>query len=110
VFGPYLLRAAVDTVLAVTRTPAVALTALAGYGVGTSTGAVTFNSLLQAHTPPDARGRVFAGFDLIWQLGRLASLGLGGLAADHLGLPAVYAAAAVLLVTAAAIGWTALRH
>lgn len=73
VFGPYLLRAAVDAVLALVRVPAVALGSLGGYGVGTSTGAVTFNSLLQAETPPAARGRVFAAFNLIWQAGRLAS-------------------------------------
>jgi hypothetical protein len=35
--------------------------------------AVTVNSLLQAHTPDDARGRVFASFDLLRQLGCLVS-------------------------------------
>lgn len=104
VFGPYLLRAAVDAVLAIVRVPAVALGCLAGYGVGTSTGAVTFNSLLQAETPPAVRGRVFAAFDLIWQLGRLASLALGGWLADAAGIAAVYAAGAALLAAAALIG------
>jgi len=108
VFGPYLLRAAVDTVLATTRAPAAALAALAGYGIGTSTGAVTFNSLLQAAAPPDARGRVFASFDLIWQVGRLGSLALGGVTADRLGISAVYAAGAVLLAVAAIVGWAGL--
>ncbi len=78
VFGPYLLRAAVDAVLAVVHLPVVALGSLAGYGVGTSTGAVTFSSLLQVEAPHEARGRVFAAFDVIWQLGRLASLAVGG--------------------------------
>jgi hypothetical protein len=78
VFGPLLLRGLVDLVLAVTRSLPVALGALACYGVGTSTGMVTYNALLQAEVPPEARGRVFAGFDLIWQTGRLASLALGG--------------------------------
>ena len=64
------------------RIPAVAIGALAGYGLGTSTGAVTFNSLLQAETTHTARGRIFASFDLTWHLGRLASQGIGGLAAD----------------------------
>jgi predicted MFS family arabinose efflux permease len=104
VFGPYLLRAAVDAVLAFVRLPAVALGSLTGYGVGTSTGAVTFNSLLQAETPPDARGRVFAAFDLIWHLGRLASLALGGWLTDAVGITAVYAAGAVMLAAAAVIG------
>lgn len=104
VFGPFLLRAAVDVVLALVRVPGLALGSLVGYGVGTSTGAVTFNSLLQAETPSAARGRVFAAFDLIWQLGRLASLAAGGLLADSVGITAVYAAGAVLLVAAALIG------
>ena len=104
VFGPYLLRAAVDAVLAAVRVPAVALGSLAGYGVGTSTGAVTFNALLQAETPPEARGRVIATFDLIWQLGRLASLALGGWLADTADIAAVYAAGAALLAAASVIG------
>ncbi|WP_427136189.1 MFS transporter [Pseudarthrobacter sp. S9] len=109
VFGPYLLRAAVDGVLALTLSPVLALGALAGYGLGTSTGAVTFNSLLQAETPAEARGRVFTAFDVIWQLGRLVSLGIGGILADRAGLPIVYASGAVLLTAAALIGWTSLR-
>jgi predicted MFS family arabinose efflux permease len=110
VFGPYLLRAAVDTVLALVRLPAVALGSLAGYGVGTSTGAVTFNSLLQAETPSTARGRVFAAFDVIWQLGRLASLALGGWLADAAGITAVYTSGAALLIVAAVIGRAGLAH
>ena len=49
----------------------VVLAALALYGVGTSTGMVTYTSLLQAEIPDRNRGRVFAGFDMIWQTGRL---------------------------------------
>jgi predicted MFS family arabinose efflux permease len=64
---------------------------------------------LQVTAPPEARGRVFATFDLIWQLGRLASLALGGIAADALGLPVVYAAGAVLLAAATVIGWIGVR-
>jgi predicted MFS family arabinose efflux permease len=81
VFGPYVLRGLVDLVLATFTALPVALAALAAYGLGTSRGAVTFNSLLQAHTPPEARGRIFAGFDVFWQLGRLVSLLIGGLLA-----------------------------
>jgi predicted MFS family arabinose efflux permease len=109
VFGPYLLRAAVDTVLAATQTPAVAIGALAGYGIGTSTGVVPFNSLLQAETADQMRGRVFATFDLLWQLGRLISLILGGVLADTLGIQAVYYTGAILLAAGAAAGWTGLH-
>jgi MFS family permease len=78
VFGPYVLRGLVDLVLATFTALPVAL---AAYGLGTSSGAVTFNSLLQAHTPPEARGRIFASFEVFWQLGRLVSLLIGGLLA-----------------------------
>ena len=100
VFGPLLLRGLVDLVLASTRSLAIALGALVVYGVGTSTGMVTYNSLLQAEVAPAVRGRVFAGFDLLWQAGRLASLVLGGMAADALGIRAVYYLGGVLLLNA----------
>lgn len=110
VFGPYLLRGGVDLILATTRSLPIATAALALYGVGTSTGTVTYNSLLQAEVPADLRGRVFAGFDLLWQAGRLASLALGGLIADQLGIPAVYLLGGTLLLVAGAIGLTGLAH
>jgi predicted MFS family arabinose efflux permease len=108
VFGPLLGRGLVDLVLATTRTLAVAMGALAIYGVGTSTGIVTYNSLLQAEAAPQARGRVFAGFDLLWQAGRLASLALGGVAADTLGIRAVYYLGGLLLLVAGAVGFAGL--
>jgi len=104
VFGPYLLRGAVDLILAATRSLPAAMGALALYGVGTSTGMVTYSSLLQAEVSARTRGRVFAGFDMIWQTGRLASLALGGIAADTLGIQAVYALGGTLLLLAGTIG------
>ena len=109
VLGPFVLRAAVDAVLATLTGLVSALAALVAYGLGTSTGAVTFNSLLQAETPERLRGRVFAGFDMLWQTGRLLSLLLGGLLADTLGIRAVYYLGALLLLAAAWAGWRGLR-
>lgn len=109
VFGPYLLRGLVDLVLAGFSSLPVAIAALVGYGLGTSTGAVTFNSLLQTHTPAHARGRIFASFDLLWQLGRLLSLLLGGVLAETVGIQAVYYLGGGLLILAAVIGWRAMR-
>jgi MFS family permease len=108
VFGPLLLRGLVDLLLATTRSLAVAMGGLAAYGVGTSTGMVTYNSLLQVEVASEVRGRVFAGFDLLWQAGRLASLVLGGVAADALGIRAVYYLGGVLLLVAGAVGFAAL--
>jgi len=109
VFGPYLLRGLVDIILATTRNLPTAMAALALYGVGTSTGMITYTSLLQAEVPAQNRGRVFAGFDMIWQTGRLASLGLGSAAADALGIQAVYILGGVLLLLAGTIGLAGLR-
>lgn len=110
VLGPFVLRAVVDTVLATVTGLAAAMATMLAYGIGTSTGAVTFNSLLQAETPERLRGRVFAGFDMLWQSGRLLSLLAGGLLADTLGIRAVYYLGAVLLLAAATAGWVGLRH
>jgi MFS family permease len=99
----------VATVTALTAAlPALAVMAV--YGLGTSTGAVIFNSLLQAHVSPEARGRVFAGMDLLWQSGRLISLAGGGLLADTIGIRAVYYLGAALLLLAGALGLAGLSR
>jgi MFS family permease len=104
VFGPFALRGLVDLVLATVAAVPVAAVALLVYGVGTSTGAVTFNSMLQAESPEQARGRVMAAMDVIWQAGRLVSLGVGGLLADLYGIQVVYLLGGLLLLAAAAAG------
>lgn len=109
VFGPFGLRGLVDLVLVATARLPVAASALVGYGIGTSTGAVTFTSLLQAETEDRLRGRVLASMDLLWQTGRLVSLGIGGLLADVVGVAAVYLLGGVLLLVAAAYGFATTR-
>ncbi|WP_078592129.1 MFS transporter [Streptomyces megasporus] len=105
VFGPFALRGGVDLTLAATTSPVVAGAALTAYGVGTSTGAVTFTSLLQATAPETHRGRVLTAFDMLWQTGRLASLVLGGLVADAVGVRWVYLVGGILLLAAATLGF-----
>jgi MFS family permease len=109
VFGPYLLRGLVDLLLGATRSLPIALGALTVYGIGTSTGMVTYSALLQTEVAGEARGRVFAGFDLLWQAGRLASLALGGIA-DTLGIQAVYRLGGGLLLVAGLVGFAGLPH
>lgn len=104
-FGPYLLRGIVDLVLAAFSNFAVALGALAVYGLGTSTGNVTYNSALQAATPERLRGRVFAFYDVVWQTARLISIGVGGVLADQLGVRGVYIMGGSLLLAAAGLGF-----
>ena len=109
VFGPYALRGVVDLVLTFATSVPLAAGALVLYGLATSTGNVTFTSLIQSRVPANLRGRAFAGFDLLWQTGRLLSLLGGGLLADTLGIRAVYLLGGLLLITAAAIGSYAAR-
>jgi MFS family permease len=104
VFGPYAVRGVVDLVLAVVTAVPLAAAALVVYGLSTSTGSVTFSSLVQSRVPEDLRGRAFAGFDVLWQSGRMLSLLGGGLLADAVGIQAVYLLGGVLLLSAAAVG------
>ncbi|MGB3734077.1 MAG: MFS transporter [Ilumatobacter sp.] len=103
-FGPYLLRGIVDIVLAAASNFAVALTSLGLYGVGTSTGNVTYNTVLQTALPERFRGRVFAFYDVVWQTGRLVSIGAGGILADRFGIRAVYVLGGLLLIGAGVVG------
>ncbi|GAA1346783.1 MFS transporter [Arthrobacter roseus] len=109
VLGPFVLRGLVDAVLATITGLFSAMAALVVYGLGTSTGAVTFNSLLQAEIPEKLRGRIFATFDMLWQSGRLISLLLGGITADLFGIRAVFYLGGTLLLTAAWTGWRGLK-
>ena len=104
VFGPYAVRGVVDLVLAFVAALPLAAGALLFYGLSTSVGNVTFSSLVQSRVPEDLRGRAFAGFDLLWQTGRLLSLLGGGLLADTFGIRAVYLFGGLLLLAAAAVG------
>ena len=109
-FGPYLLRGVVDLALAAFSSFGIALGALALYGVGTSTGNVTYNSLLQSSVVDRFRGRVFAFFDMVWQSARLLSIGAGGVAADALGIRSVYLLGGLLLIVAGLLGMTQLHR
>ena len=108
-FGPYLVRGGVDLTLAASSNYPLALAALGVYGVGTSTGMVTYNSLLQTTVPDRLRGRVFAFYDVVWQAARLASIAVGGVLADAIGIRAVYVFGAVLLFAAGGLGFARLR-
>lgn len=109
IFAAFGLRGAVDVTLASVASLPVALIARVGYGMATSVGNVSFPSLLQSRVPDAVRGRVFAAFDLLWQSMRLASLILGGVAADRFGIRTVYYAGGGLLLLAALSGLLAGR-
>lgn len=106
-FGPYAVRGVVDLALAATSSPLVAGGSLVAYGMSTSTGMIAYQSTLQSEVPERVRGRAFALFDVVWNAARLVSLGVGGLLADAVGIRAVYLIGGLLLLAAAAIGWSA---
>ena len=103
-FGPYVLRGLVDLVLTVTTNLGLAAGALAIYGVGTSTGNITYNTVLQTGVDDSVRGRVFAFYDIVWQSSRLVSIVIGGVLADAYGITVVYALGGSLLLAAGVIG------
>jgi len=104
IFGAFGLRGVVDVSLATFTSLPGALITLTLYGLGTSTGNVSFHSLIQSRVSPHLHGRIFSAFDLIWQSMRLVSLLLGGVLADLIGIRAVFYAGGALLLAAALTG------
>ena len=60
--------------------------------------------MLQAETRDHLRGRVFASRDVLWQTGRLISLGLAAVLADTVGVSATNLLGGVLLLLTAGFG------
>ncbi len=81
-----------------------ALAILVAYGIGTSTGAVTYSTVIQGRVPDNVRGRVFATLDVVWATGEIASIGVAGFLADRIGIAAVYIGSGVILTLAGIIG------
>lgn len=105
-FGPFAVRGGADLALAATTSPLLAGVGLAAYGMSTSTGMVAYQSTLQTAVPAEVRGRAFALYDVLWNAARLVSLGFGALLADTIGIRAVYVVGGLLLLAAAAVGFS----
>lgn len=86
-FIPYLVRGVIDAALAFLTGFWIPAALLLLYGINTSTGGVTYTTLLQRRVPAEYRGRVFSAFNMVWQAGRLASLALAGLVASRTSCP-----------------------
>ena len=104
VFWPYIWRGIGDIILGLLTPLPVALAILVAYGIGTSTGAVTYSTVVQRRVADRVRGRVFATLDVIWATGEIASIGVAGFLADRIGIAAVYIAGGALLTLAGVIG------
>ncbi|MFN2569454.1 MAG: MFS transporter [Candidatus Dormibacteria bacterium] len=108
VAGAYTVRGAGDLVLGALSNGFAGGALLFMYGLGTSSGTVAYQTLVQAAVPEALRGRVFALLDVVWQSARLASIVLGGLMAEKVGVRWVFGAGGSLLLLAAVSGWMGL--
>lgn len=104
IFWPYIWRGAGDILLGLLTPLPIALALLLAYGIGTSTGAIAYSTVLQRRVPDGMRGRVFATLDVVWAAGEIASIGIAGVLADRLGITAVYIGGGAILALAGIIG------
>ncbi len=104
VFWPYVWRGIGDILLGILTPLPIALAILVAYGIGTSTGAVTYSTVVQRRVPDKIRGRVFATLDVVWATGEIASIGVAGFLADRIGIAAVYIGGGIMLTLAGGIG------
>ncbi len=100
----YALRGAGDIGLGLLSHGVAGGALLAAYGINTSTGTVSFQTLIQRRIPEAIRGRTFALLDLTWQAGRLISIAVGSVLAGVVGIRAVFVAGGVLLLASATVG------
>lgn len=104
VFWPYVWRGLGDILLGLFMPLPVALAILFAYGVGTSTGAVTFGTSVQQRVPDGMRGRVFATLDVVWATGEIASIGVAGWLVDRVGIVLIYIGGGIVLTLAGVLG------
>lgn len=103
-FLPYLIRGAGDVLLGLFTMPLLGQVLLFVYGLNTSTGMVTYQSVMQSKVPDTMRGRVFALMDAGWNVARIVSVGLAGVLADCFGIAVVYYIGGALLIGAGILG------
>ena len=108
-FGPYIVRGIGDVLLAVTTAVPVAWLLLIIYGLNTSSGMVVYQTWVQRRVPDAMRGRVFTWLDVVWNVMKVISLGVGGVLADRAGVEMVYYLGGALLVCSGLVGLVALR-
>jgi MFS family permease len=103
-FLPYVVRGIGDILLAVVTIPALAWVLLIIYGLNTSSGMVLYQTWVQQVVPDQVRGRVFTWLDVVWNVMKVISLGVGGWMATVWGIEAVYYLGGTTLVLAGLYG------
>lgn len=108
-FGPYVVRGIGDVLLAVVTAPPLAWLLLFIYGLNTSSGMVVYQSWVQRRVPDAVRGRVFTWLDVVWNVMKVVSLGVGGWLAERAGVEVVYYIGGVMLFLSGLTGSVILR-
>ena len=108
--GPYVIRGLGDVLLAVTRFVPLAWLLLFIYGLNTSAGMITYQTWLQREVPDEVRGRVFTWLDVVWNVMKIASLGLGAWLAERAGVAVVYYVGGMMLFVSGIVGLLMLRR
>lgn len=108
-FGPYIVRGIGDILIAMTSAVPVAWVLLVVYGLNTSSGMVVYQTWVQRHVPDAVRGRVFTWLDVVWNVMKMISLGLGAWLAERAGVEVVYYLGGFLLIVSGIVGLITLR-
>ncbi len=108
-FGPYIVRGVGDVLMAVTTFVPFAWLLLFIYGLNTSSGMVVYQTWVQRQVPEAVRGRVFTWLDVVWNVMKVISLGVGGYLAQRAGIEVVYYLGGSLLFFSGIVGLLTLR-
>jgi MFS family permease len=95
--------------LAVATAPPIAWLLLFIYGLNTSSGMVIYQTWIQRRIPDEMRGRVFTWLDVVGNVMKVISLGIGGYLAERFGVEVVYYIGGTLLAITGLTGIIALR-
>lgn len=109
VSAAYVIRGAGDIGLGLLYSGVGGAFLLALYGVNTSSGMVSFQTLVQRTVPPDLRGRAFALLDFVWQAARLLSVAAGAALVEVIGIRDLFLVGGALLFAAGGIGFLTLE-
>ncbi|HSH79240.1 MAG TPA: MFS transporter [Herpetosiphonaceae bacterium] len=108
-FGPYVVRGVGDVLMAVTTSVPFAWLLLFIYGLNTSSGMVIYQTWVQRQVPDEVRGRGFTWLDVVWNVMKVISLGIGGFIAERAGVEVVYYLGGTTLVLSGLVGLVTLR-
>jgi hypothetical protein len=94
----------------VATAPPIAWLLLFIYGLNTSSGMVIYQTQLQRRIPDTMRGRVFTWLDVVWNVMKVISLGIGGWLAEQTRVEIVYYVGGGLLTLSGLLGIMLLRE